>query len=494
MSQRPPIPSPGQALQQALEDHQAAAEHLLGWSLKPSHLEWLAERIPPLDLFPHGIHRQLAKIVCDCSKDGRDVVDALAATGKQAMQKMADAMTEAARFSPRAGPDLLSGLRTAEARARRWRAQVDGDDAALLQALRDLQDADSGAQKASQFEFLSMAELLQPNPVDWIIRDILDRPALASLFGDPGTYKSFVAIDMSVAIASGLDWHGHAVPNSGPVFFLIGEGQAGIRKRLKARTIELENAETLPIFVSKVPMAGTDPANVEAVAEAIEALARKHGSPVLVVVDTLNRNFGPGDENSTKDMTLFVQGLDQIKARLGCTVLVVHHTGHSEKERGRGASSFKGALDFEYRLTCNGDTLTFASAKPPKDYARPPEKHFKPETVDLPWLDEDGKPLDSCILRLVDAPEKPMKKLTGATDRAYKSLIARVNRRHDKDGRLDLNSARVPIEEWREQAYSDGITASTEKAAKQVAFRRAVSRLLDLEMVHTKDGYYWIKE
>jgi hypothetical protein len=38
------------------------------------------------------------------------------------------------------------------------------------------------------------------------------------------------------------------------------------------------------------------------VLESVRHLAENHGEPVLIVVDTLARNFGNGDENSTKDM------------------------------------------------------------------------------------------------------------------------------------------------------------------------------------------------
>lgn len=77
----------------------------------------------------------------------------------------------------------------------------------------------------------------------------------------------------------------------------------------------------------------------------MDALAVECGKPQLIVVDTLARNFGEGDENNTADMNAFVAAMDDLRSRYpGSTVLVVHHTGHAEKGRSRGSMAFKGAL------------------------------------------------------------------------------------------------------------------------------------------------------
>ena len=62
---------------------------------------------------------------------------------------------------------------------------------------------------------------------------------------------------------------------------------------------------------------------VEQVIESMVMAADAH--PVLIVIDTLARNFG-GDENSSADMGAFVRNVDQLRAKWGATTLVVHHT------------------------------------------------------------------------------------------------------------------------------------------------------------------------
>ena len=79
-------------------------------------------------------------------------------------------------------------------------------------------------------------------------------------------------------------------------------------------------------------------------------------TPRLIVLDTLARNFGGGNENDTKDMNQFVTNVDAVRQAWGCTVLVVHHTGHNSTDRGRGSSALKAALDSEYQLTRQEDS------------------------------------------------------------------------------------------------------------------------------------------
>jgi AAA domain len=62
-----------------------------------------------------------------------------------------------------------------------------------------------------------------PPAVDWLIEDYLERDTVTQLFGDPGSGKSFIALDMALSIATGQEWHGHAT-KSGPVFYIAGEG------------------------------------------------------------------------------------------------------------------------------------------------------------------------------------------------------------------------------------------------------------------------------
>jgi hypothetical protein len=71
-------------------------------------------------------------------------------------------------------------------------------------------------------------------------------------------------------------------------------------------------------------------------------LQLKPKRPILVVVDTLARNFVGGSEKDAKDMGLFVEGCERVRRTLRCAVLVIHHTT-KEGDTERGTESLRNA-------------------------------------------------------------------------------------------------------------------------------------------------------
>jgi hypothetical protein len=169
---------------------------------------------------------------------------------------------------------------------------------------------------------------------DFIINPLVEENSLFSIFGDAGTYKSIIADEMMACTATGEPFFGMSV-KKGPVVYICGEGRSGVRRRFKAweivRQVPLDGA---PLLVSNGAMALCDDAQTALTLKRLEAAADKYGPPALVVIDTLARNFGPGDENSTADMTKAVAAADRIRQLYGSAVGLVHHSGIIDKNRG----------------------------------------------------------------------------------------------------------------------------------------------------------------
>lgn len=332
-----------------------------------------------------------------------------------------------------------------------------------------------------RFHFLSAGDLcLEPRPTKWLIKHYLDAGSLACLFGEPGAMKSFLGIDMGLSIAAQQDWHDIPVRLHGPVFYIAGEGQEGIRRRTRAWSIYHGiDLQVVPFFVSDRPARMLDTDGAEEVTQAVDDMVFKHGEPVLVIIDTLNRNFGPGDENSTSDMTRFISTIDEhLRCRYQCAVLIIHHSGLTATERARGASALRASLDWEYRMSKNADGARILTCTKAKDHTEPAALAFIPEEITLDgWTDpDDGEVMTSCVLCLTDAaPDK--KPLKGNIKIAFDALVG-----------LGVYSH---IDAWRDAAYSSGISATSSRDAKKKAFRRAVNDLLDAGYVETKDDYYW---
>lgn len=263
------------------------------------------------------------------------------------------------------------------------------------------QAVDQQAKRNVGFELVRVNDL-PLNPPRWLIRDVLEEDTMAMVFGDPGTGKSFLAVSMACCIATGTSWHGHEV-KKGMVVYIAGEGHGGIGRRLKAWSIYHDvDLTDAPLHVSKGPAALTDPGSLAAVSEAIR---NAHGQeveiPRLVVIDTLARNFGAKDENSTQDMQDFINAVDELRLKHGCTVLLVHHTGHSDKGRARGAMALKGAADTEYKLSkVEGEIIRLEATKM-KEGPCPPPLDMKLITVNLPLVDEYGVTATSAVLTTV---------------------------------------------------------------------------------------------
>jgi len=65
----------------------------------------------------------------------------------------------------------------------------------------------------------------------------------------------------------------------------------------------------------------------------------------LIVVDTLARSFGGGNENAPQDMGEFINNCDDLMHEFEATILIVHHMRKDTQSGARGQSSFFGALD-----------------------------------------------------------------------------------------------------------------------------------------------------
>lgn len=237
--------------------------------------------------------------------------------------------------------------------------------------------------------------------VRWLVKRYIERGTFGVLFGDPGSYKSFALIDIALSIATGREWHGNSV-HKGPVVIVLGEGSAGMKKRARAwvdyHGIPKDDFLDLHFTTNKVDF--LDLESVVFLKHSIDRVLQGR-QPVFIGIDTLAANFGIGDENTVKDMGQFITNSSSLVNTYDATVLVNHHTGHQSKERARGSSALKGALDFEYRADRVEKTVVLTCTKM-KDAEEANPIGFDGVKVDLDVTDEDGIPQSSLVLEVND--------------------------------------------------------------------------------------------
>lgn len=220
----------------------------------------------------------------------------------------------------------------------RWR---DGlvEDAWVATRVPDV--APSDAVDALMARMLSASEMAQkpaPEPLVW---GLLDRDTVAALVGLPGSFKSFVALDLAAHIGQGREWHGRRVER-GEVVYIAAEGERGMTLRVRAWE-KIHGPMTGVRFLPE-PVQTRDRMAWDVLVEACRRI-----QPAMVVVDTQSMVTLGADENDNGQMNEAMFAFKAIQRASGACVVPVHHTTKTG-EGTRGAGAQDGAHDTRLKL------------------------------------------------------------------------------------------------------------------------------------------------
>jgi len=187
----------------------------------------------------------------------------------------------------------------------------------------------------------------------WLIKGLIPETGTGLLSGTSGAYKSFIAFDISGAIASAPVFLGFKVKRSGASLIFASEGKANIDARIDALSVAKYDDRPLPIYVSTAPVSLLDPDSVADVIETARQVSigveREDNLPLsLLVFDTLAGCAGylkTGDENDPTINHRLFSILNDISRTTGAFVLAVDHFGKNPETGTRGASSKEAAAD-----------------------------------------------------------------------------------------------------------------------------------------------------
>lgn len=199
---------------------------------------------------------------------------------------------------------------------------------------------------------MTIPELASMPETRYLIDSHIPTDALACIFGAAGSMKTFLALDMALSVATGKPFQGRYDVERGAVVMVNSEGTRGLPKRIRAWATEHGQPldEIKDFWVIPGEFALTDPAEAGSLLQTLGDI-----KPSLIVIDTLARNFGGGDENSTQDMNAFIAACDSIRRQTGATVLIVHHCGKDSSKGERGSSALRGACDTILQVATQGD-------------------------------------------------------------------------------------------------------------------------------------------
>lgn len=258
-------------------------------------------------------------------------------------------------------------------------------------SMEDFEDLSSkpAPTKPSRFAPVQVGEFASRPAPSWIVKDVLPRAELAVLYGESTAGKTFVALDLAMSIARGVEWRGKRV-KQGKVVYLAAEGSGGFRNRCKAYGLHHQvRLDELPFDV----IAGVP--NLLLKDDALE-LARSIGKADVVVVDTFAQTTAGANENAAEDMGKALAHCKGIHRATGALVLLVHHAGKDASKGARGWSGLKAAADAEIEVARNGDFRMIRLTKS-KDGIDSLEWGFALEVLPIE-LDEDEAPITSCAV------------------------------------------------------------------------------------------------
>jgi len=162
----------------------------------------------------------------------------------------------------------------------------------------------------------------------WTVKKVIPRHQTTILFGDEGSYKTFIAINIAIQVQNGFNDLGETKKTG--VLYLCLENQIGFKERMDAVHDLYPNAEPIRIDTTKFNIC-----NENHVLE-VNQYCLNHDIGFLVI-DTLSQAIHDGDESSAY-VGRSIRNAFTIFNANRITVLTVHHTGKNGSAGARGSS------------------------------------------------------------------------------------------------------------------------------------------------------------
>ena len=171
----------------------------------------------------------------------------------------------------------------------------------------------------------------RPKARRWMIEALWSEQGVGIIGGEPKCGKSFLALDLAVAVAAGVPClRRFAAAQPGPVLLFAAEDAGHIVRTRLEGIARAANAdfETLDIAVIDVPVLRLDHRqDRQRLLETVERVG-----PRLVVLDPLVRLHGV-DENTVAEIAPILGFLRDLQRRFNTAVLLVHHARKSGATR-----------------------------------------------------------------------------------------------------------------------------------------------------------------
>lgn len=290
----------------------------------------------------------------------------------------------------------------------------------------------------AQFRLLLDNDLDQLPALRWLVKGIIPDAGIGAIYGDSGTYKSFLTLDLLANISNGQEWFGRKV-RPAPAVYVPFEGQGGVPNRVKAWRLaqaKLRDPNALMIaappsdVVSNVAVI-MDGINLREKADReklVATLIERGWAGGVLCIDTLAHASNGIDENSS-EMGEMIGIFRDLQLRLGGVILVIHHSGKDPHRGMRGWSGLHAAMDFVIECQRDksvGDTKAKFVLTKVKDGSDGLSFDFAMQPVVL-GFDEDGDGITSLTVVPAQQVERDEGVREGADSRPTKNGIKDIS-------------------------------------------------------------------
>lgn len=239
---------------------------------------------------------------------------------------------------------------------------------------------DTQPARRSRFHFEDEVEQELGKDAPFLIDRLIPDATTVLIVGAKGSFKTFIAQDILLSLAAGVDCFGVKPARSGPVFFGAHEGRNEMKRaRRRAWKIAREIIDPIPFFIAPGPRI-VSAEECEEFREQIRVQLRKGSARIAAIaLDTVAKCLAGLDENSAADVGQFVAFCDSLTAEFECPVIALHHTGKNGQKTSRGS----GALEAGF-----GTVIDVERAGKTKAVAVSVRYHKDAEEPEKPWTFE----------------------------------------------------------------------------------------------------------
>ena len=215
------------------------------------------------------------------------------------------------------------------------------------------------AQQSPYYALGTVDQLDLPDP-EWLVKDVLPARQIVLMSATKGQFKTFLALDLALGVATGKHTFGVAPDHRGLVFYGDHESMEGIAKFHRPAwhsANSLGARDETGFFLMRGPRIAREEEQQLWEAQIAYRQAIEKRPVRLIVLDTYSKCMAGLDENDPNDAQKFIDFCKKLIDKYGCTILILAHVGKDATRGTRGSSALPYGVDSLLRVQREGKSV-----------------------------------------------------------------------------------------------------------------------------------------